>query len=103
MLYEVLLEEAFKDGVKVEERDLGNKIMGLYGESVIWINKRIKTYTEKTCVFAEELGHHHTSYGDITDLSELKNRKQEHVARRWAAKKLVSVEIGKYFAICERG
>ncbi|MCT1577570.1 ImmA/IrrE family metallo-endopeptidase [Oceanobacillus kimchii] len=87
-MYEALVDEAYNHGIRVEERELG-KIQGLYGENIIWINKNLDTDAEKTSIFAEEMGHHFTSHGNITNLSVLKNRKQEHIARRWAVKKLI--------------
>lgn len=100
-MYETLVGEAYSIGVLVEEKELG-RIEGLYGENVIWINKNLSTNAEKTSILAEELGHHHTSSGDITNLSVLKNRKQEHIARRWAAKKLVTLEklVDAYKNLC---
>lgn len=38
------------------------------------------------CILAEEFGHHYTSFGDIIDLSDPSNRKQEHRARLWVMK-----------------
>ena len=65
------------------------RVKGLYADNVIWINKFIPTNSEKACVLAEELGHHHTSIGDILDQSKLLNKKQEKRARNWAYKRLV--------------
>ncbi len=39
---------------------------------------------EKSCILAEELGHYHTTYGDILDQTDICNRKQELRARMWA-------------------
>lgn len=87
-MYERLQNEATLLNIEVEERMLKSRIKGLYGESVIWINKGIKTQREKACVLAEELGHHHTTVGDIIDQSKIANVKQEKLARNWAYKKL---------------
>ena len=46
---------------------------------------------EKTCVLAEELGHHHTSVGDIIDMTDIQNRKQERQARLWGYNKLIGL------------
>lgn len=64
-------------------------IKGLYSNGTIWINNGILTNAEKSCVLAEELGHYHTSTGDILDQKQLHNRKQEKKARNWAYEKLV--------------
>lgn len=80
--YEGLLQE-IDQHLYVYEQKLPNKIKGLQGDNVIWINKALSN-TEKYCILAEELGHYHTSYGNITDQSKLTNRKQEKRARSWA-------------------
>lgn len=65
------------------------RVKGLYSDNIIWINKIIPSDTEKACVLAEELGHYHTSAGDILDQTNLMNRKQEKRARTWAYKRLI--------------
>lgn len=89
MLYEKLLNEADRQGIYTYEDTLKPRIKGLYGDNVICINKMIETNTEKACVLAEEIGHYHTSTGNILDQSKLVNRKQEKRARNWAYKRLV--------------
>jgi hypothetical protein len=86
MSYDRLLKEV---ELNVHEVDMPNSVKGLYSDKVIWINKRLRTSIEKKCILAEELGHHHTSSGDILDQSNLHNRKQEYRARNWAYEKLV--------------
>lgn len=61
-------------------------LKGLYIDGNIAIEKKMTT-TEKACVLAEELGHHFTSTGNILDLSDVRNRKQELRARLWAYQK----------------
>lgn len=67
-------------------------IKGLYCDGTIAINKDIKTTAEKTCVLAEELGHHYTSAGNIINLDNTSNRKQEHIARMWSYNKLINLQ-----------
>ena len=81
---EKLEQEAHDKGIDIVERDFGERLKGLYCDNNIGLNKNISTKAEKTCVLAEELGHHHTSVGDIIDLSVAQNRKQERQARLWA-------------------
>lgn len=88
-MYEKLLREAEQQGVDIYEVPMTESIKGLYGENIIWINKKIESQTERACVLAEELGHHVTSAGHILDQSCILNRKQEQRARRWAFEKLV--------------
>lgn len=67
-------------------------IKGLYCNGSIAINSRIETCVEKTCVLAEELGHHYTSSGDILDLDSVGNKKQERAARLWAYNDMITIE-----------
>lgn len=89
MTYEKILKEAQNHEIDIYEEKMPQRIKGLYADNIIWLNKRLSTTNEKTCVLAEELGHYHTSIGDILDQSSLYNRKQEKQARSWAYKKLI--------------
>lgn len=89
MAYEKLRKEAAQKGINIYEEPMNMAIKGLYGNNTIWINKGLPTNTEKACILAEELGHHHTSHGILLDQAGLQNRKQEKRARKWAYKKLV--------------
>ncbi|UUZ85628.1 ImmA/IrrE family metallo-endopeptidase [Paenibacillus sp. P26] len=89
MIYDNLLKEAARLGIDVYEKPMSPKNKGLYGDNVIWINRVIPTRTEKACALAEEIGHHHTSYGDILDQSDIRSRKQELLARQWGFWRLV--------------
>lgn len=86
-----LLAEAESQNVRVVEHPFKtNRLRGLYCDGVITINSSVSnSTTDKTCIVAEELGHHHTSVGNILDQSTIQNRKQEHRARQWAYKRLV--------------
>ncbi|WP_085829102.1 ImmA/IrrE family metallo-endopeptidase [Clostridium massiliodielmoense] len=87
--YENLLEEAHKLGTTVIEIDLGtDKPCGKCVNNIIFINSKI-SIKDKYCILAEELGHYKLTVGNITDQSNVSNRKQELVARRWGNKKLV--------------
>lgn len=116
MLYEELLIEAGNEGISVYERDIG-KLKGLYIDGNIALSLSIRSYAEKACILAEELGHHHTTCGNILDQSKAENRKQERKARAWAYEKLVSLrglihaskhgirnrhELAEYLGVSER-
>lgn len=88
-MYEALLIECLKEDIDVYEQNIKGKIKGLYSDNVIWINKRLKSTVEKTCILAEELGHHFTSGGNILDQNSIVNKKQELRARSWAYEKLI--------------
>lgn len=100
-MYEQLIEEAYYNGVDIYKMPMKKRIKGLYGDNVIWINENIDTTVEKTCVLAEELGHHHTSAGDILNQSKISNRKQERRARVWAAERILALD--KFIGAFENG
>ena len=80
--YECLEDEACRDGIEVVNcRFDSPRIKGLYCDKTIGINLDIDSSKEKACVLAEEMGYHHTSIGDILDMSDTVNRKQERQAR----------------------
>nr|WP_186003708.1 ImmA/IrrE family metallo-endopeptidase [Clostridium thermobutyricum] len=85
MLYEELLTEANKLGIIVKEYNLKTRKGRCCGNRIV-INKNLTTQ-EKCCVLAEELGHYHLTVGDISNQSNISNRKQEVLARRWGYKK----------------
>lgn len=88
MKYEALLDEAYQEGLLVKEKPLKYNDGRIKGNKVA-IRKSIATTNKKLCVLAEELGHYHTSVGDILDQTDIDNQKQECVARGWAYNKLV--------------
>lgn len=96
--YEELLQDASKDNVHIYEsfdlngdNDAIDKIGGLYINGNIALDKDLKTTHEKACVLAEELGHHYTTVGNIIDLTDAQNRKQERQARLWAYNKQIGL------------
>lgn len=91
MPYETLLQEA-QEYLYIYEKQLLPQLKGLQADNVVWINKNIPTTVEKTCILAEEMGHYHTSVGDILDQKDLRKRKQELRARQWAYEKLLPLE-----------
>ncbi|KIN81956.1 ImmA/IrrE family metallo-endopeptidase [Clostridium botulinum] len=91
MTYNKLLYEAESQEVEVVEMKFKGKCKGLYGNNVIALDKNIETLKEKRCILAEELGHHHTSSGNILDNSSISNLKQEKRARNWGYEKLVGI------------
>lgn len=90
MNYEALLDEAHQEGLIVKEKPLKYSNGRIRGKQIA-IRKDIETSAEKTCVLAEELGHHHTSVGNILDMSNSQNRKQERQARLWGYNKLIGL------------
>ena len=101
---ERLEDEACRDGIEIVNcRFNSPRIKGLYCDKTIGLNLDIDTSAEKTCVLAEELGHHHTSVGDILDMTDISNRKQERQARLWGYNKLIGLSglIKAYEAGCQ--
>ena len=90
MNYEALLDEAHQEGLIVKEKPLKYNNGRIKGKRIA-IRQDIETNTEKTCVLAEELGHHHTSVGNILDMNDVCNRKQERQARLWGYNKLIGL------------
>ena len=89
--YEKLQMEACRDGIDVIDYPFRNeRIKGLYCDGTVAIRSDMND-TEKNCILAEELGHHYTSSGDITDQSSISNRKQEGRARLWAYNKSIGL------------
>ena len=102
--FERLEDEACKDGIDVISHNFrSQKIKGLYCDGTIGISQALDTSAEKTCVLAEELGHHHTSVGDIIDMNDVRNRKQERQARLWGYNKLIGLTgiINAFRAGCQ--
>ncbi|WP_129596564.1 ImmA/IrrE family metallo-endopeptidase [Anaerophilus nitritogenes] len=90
MVYNQLLDECYKCNVDVYEMDLINH--GLYSDGIIAISNKLQTTVERTCILAEELGHHHTSFGNILDQTKVSNIKQEKRARNWAYERLIQMK-----------
>ncbi len=81
--YELLLDEACDIGLNVKEKPLRSSDGRIKGKRIA-IRKDIDTSTQKACVLSEELGHYYTTVGNIINLSDAQNRKQERQARLWA-------------------
>lgn len=80
MTYEELQMQHHK--INIVEMDLSevNGLKGLCCDGNIAIEKSMSS-AEKSCILAEELGHHYTSSGNILDQTRTSNRKQEYRAR----------------------
>ena len=87
LTYEELLIESESQNLIVKEKNLPGYNGRIY-KNRIAISKNLNM-SEKKCVLAEELGHHHTSVGNILNMEDLSNRKQERQARLWGYNKLI--------------
>lgn len=101
MNYEALLNDADAEGLNIKERPFRTYDGRIKGKD-IYLRKNMDS-TEKVCVLAEELGHHHTSVGNILDMTDISNRKQERQARLWGYNKLIGLSglIKAYEAGCQ--
>lgn len=68
----------------IQQKFNSDRIKGLYCNGMVALNKNIATTAERSCILAEELGHHYTTSGNIIDPTSAVNRKQEQIARVWA-------------------
>ncbi len=104
MEFEELLMEAETDGLDVVEHyHFKSDLKGLYVDGNIALSDNLKSYTERACILAEEIGHYHTTYGNITNQKDQKNKKQELRARSWAYERMVNLDglISAYKAGCK--
>lgn len=91
--YEKLLDEAFANKVDVDENyKFKGHLHGLYIDGNIALSDELENTAQKSCVLAEELGHHYTSSGHILDVSNAQNAKQERQARIWAYNSQIGLE-----------
>lgn len=90
--YECLENEAHAGGIDIIKCNFKSpRIKGLYCNGTIAISSSLETLKEKACTAAEELGHHHTTVGNIIDMSDMRNKKQERQARLWAYNRLIGL------------
>lgn len=102
-LTEELRQQAADNGAEVIDwKFQTDRIKGLYCNGVIAVSKDINTSAERTCILAEELGHHLTASGDILNQKDASNRKQELKGRIWAYNRLIGLTgiIKAYRAGC---
>lgn len=89
MNYESLLMEADSKNLITKEKPLKAYNGRIKGKKILIRKDMIAK--QKGCVLAEELGHYHTTIGNILDQSKTENRKQELHARAWAYNKMIGL------------
>ncbi len=89
MTYDQLAEITEEEGIELIEYNFKSSFKGFYIDNIIAIDSKIKITIERKCILAEELGHYFKTSGNITDLKNVSNRKQEIKARRWSYEKLI--------------
>ena len=100
--YEKLLQEAHENGLIVREKELSGSD-GLIYKNRIAISDRLETSTEKACVLAEEIGHYNTAVGNIVDLQNIENLKQEQKGRLHGYNRMIGLRgiISAFNAGCQ--
>lgn len=100
--YEELLVEAEKEGLTVIEKNFKSKAKGLCKGYKVGIRKDL-SISDKTCTLAEEMGHVKLTVGDILDLNNLENTKQEYKARLYSYNRLIGLKrlVDARLAGCE--
>lgn len=90
--YEKLLEQSRKERLDVVDYKFkSERISGLYCDKTIALSTNLHTNAERNSVLSEELGHYHTTVGNILDQNNAGNRKQELRARLWAYNKSIGL------------
>lgn len=89
MEYEKLLEEADGECLIIKEKPLKAYSGRIKGNKIAI--KKDMNMVDKACTLAEELGHYHTTVGNILDQSSASSRKQERRARIWAYNKMIGL------------
>lgn len=77
-----IYELAEKENVEIIERKMTGNNKGFYADNVMMLDTRMSRKSKQSKAF-EEFGHHFTSAGDIIDLKNKNNAKQEYKARAW--------------------
>lgn len=89
--YENLLEIGYKEGLDIREKPLKSNSKALCRNRKIALNTRfLVTTTQKRCFLSEEIWHNRVTVGNITDLRDIRNLKQECFARGKSFGELVS-------------
>ncbi len=88
---EYLEQEACDEGVSVDYVNFrSDRLLGLYIDGSIAI-KNGMTSIKTADILAEELGHYHTTVGNILNQNSANAQKQERVARLWAYNKRIGL------------
>ena len=89
--FEKLVSETPNSVIIDEKHHFNGNLSGLYVDGNIALSDKLETSSQKACVLAEELGHHHTTVGNILDPSNPSNRKQERRARLWGFNHMIGL------------
>lgn len=87
-----LIDEALKNGLTVEEEKLPGKVKGLLLVDKIYLDTSL-TKAEKIVALREEIEHHKYTVGNIIDIRDIRNKKQELLARWATYEKLLTYDM----------
>lgn len=82
--YEKLVDYASNLGMEIIEKSFKSSAKGLCKGNKIGISKDLESSVEKRCILAEEMAHSLYTVGNILDLTNPGNLKQELYARKKA-------------------
>lgn len=88
--YEAMLIEYDNTELIIREKPLRGSLGRIKGNRIAI--RQDMSNTEKACILAEELGHYHTTVGNILDQTSVENIKQERQARIWAYEKQIGLQ-----------
>lgn len=89
LTYDELLKVAEESNLIVKEKPLKGYEGRIKGNRIAI--KKDMTEAEKTSALIEEISHSFKNAGNILDMSDTKNRKQEYQARLWAYNKQIGL------------
>lgn len=90
--FEELEQLAADEGIPVDFVSFqSERLKGLYIDGNIALSDALVTDAEKASILAEEIGHHFTSSGNILDMDDPFNRRQELIAREYGHRLLVDI------------
>ncbi len=91
-LHEELLDKGLKEGLFIKEIRLKSNSKALCKGRKIAINTNIlNTSIQKRCFLSEEMWHNKVTVGNITDIRDIRNLKQERFARKCSFNELVPI------------
>lgn len=87
-----LIDEAIEKGLTVEEEKLPGKLKGLLIADRIYLDNSLSK-AKKIVALREEIEHHKYTVGNIIDIRNIRNKKQELLARWATYEKLLTFDM----------
>lgn len=100
-LKETLEQEVYDNKLQlIYTSRLPKQLHGLLIDNIVCIDRNLHIY-RKNSILAEELGHYHTTQGDILNKDKIVDLKQECRARRWSYERVAPLK--KIIEAIEKG